>query len=899
MPDAPPAVAIAEPDLVGQMLDGRYQVMQLLGEGMLTLVYEARHSASGRHFAIKVLRSSIAAKPHILDRFLQLARAASQIRHDNVVAIEEFGYTPTGSVYAAVELVVADTLQTILDRDGRWPWDKARPVAQQILTALVAAHNAGLVHRGLKPANCFVVLDPRGKRDPFVKVADFGLAQVGVEANQAAPGATTSTLFGDPEYMAPEQGFGGQITPQTDLYAYGVLLYRFLTGRVPFSSSNAFQTLSHHAQKPVPSLREADPQIPEAVEQLVMRCLGKTPDQRFGSAAQLEQAFAGIPAQAGHSAPKAPGAGASGPRFARFNNGAGGAVGPGGAPPPPVSKQPSVIVAGSIGDSSGGISGTLGDSSPPPYDPYAAPGGGGMPHGAPPDPYGSAAPPPFAGSTPSSFLASRPGLRMGLGAAVPNDGPAPPPTVAPGMALPSPTMAPGSMSAPFDYGLDHGPPSYSPPAAAGPGMPPSAAGAGYPPLGSGPGMPPPGLGGGYSPPGGAGPGMPPPGVGGGYSPPSGAGPGMPPGSGGGYSPPSGAGPGMPPGLGGGYSPPSGAGPGMPPPGSGGGYSPPSGAGPGMPPPGAGAGYPPPAAGAGYPPLSAGPGMPPPGAGAGYPPLSAGPGMPPPAAGPGYPGMSGAGIPPLSQGRGIPSAGVGPGMPPRDDEPGPDDGLRRGVGAGMPPRVGVPGAGVGAGMPLRTGMDRSHSGPHVVSSPVSMQDDRNAPGGLGAVEYDEEDKPRRRTLLMVFIGVAVIGLGIGLALLLASGLNGDKGEVAQVTRTQKAQDVSVDNEPEPEREPAEPEPVVEPKPQKKVVPKKTTVTFEQSLGSMKAKIRRKCAEVGAGPVDIDTFVDRSGGRANTPKVKPKNPVGTCALRIVEQWDFPASEQDHPVNERVSW
>lgn len=169
-----------------------------------------------------------------------------------------------------------------------------------------------------------------------------------------------------------------------------------------------------------------------------------------------------------------------------------------------------------------------------------------------------------------------------------------------------------------------------------------------------------------------------------------------------------------------------------------------------------------------------------------------------------------------------------------------------------------------------------------------------------MEYDEEDAPKRRTLLMVGIGVVVILLGVGLALLLARGLAEPEGDVGKVTRTQKAQDVSIDpDEPEPEREP-EPEPDEDPiKVTKKAPPKKATVTFEQSLGSMKARVRAKCAKLGPGPVDIDTFVDRSGGHANTPKIKQKGPVGTCALRIVEQWSFPESEQDHPVNERVSW
>jgi hypothetical protein len=211
-----------------------------------------------------------------------------------------------------------------------------------------------------------------------------------------------------------------------------------------------------------------------------------------------------------------------------------------------------------------------------------------------------------------------------------------------------------------------------------------------------------------------------------------------------------------------------------------------------------------------------------------------------------------------------------------------------------------GRGMGPGMPPP---DDRNSGPNIASSSSShMPDpnDRNAPGGLGAVEYDQEDEPKRRTLLMVVIGVVVILLGIGLALLIARGLEEPDGEVSKVTRTQKAQDVQAEPEPEPEPKPDEPEVELEPiKVPKKVVPKKGVQTFEQSLASLKGRIKEKCKKLGAGPVDIDTFVDRSGGRANTPKVTPKNPVGDCARRIVEQWSFPASEEDHTVDERVSW
>ncbi|MCA9650825.1 MAG: protein kinase [Myxococcales bacterium] len=859
---AAPPVAMGEPDLTGQSLDGRYQIMQRLGEGTLTRVYEGRHS-SGRHFAIKVLLSSYAAKPALLDRFLQLARNASQLRHTNVVAIEEFGYTPTRSVYAAVELIVGHTLQAILQRDGRWSWVQARPVAIQLAAALAAAHQAGLVHQSLKPSNVFLILDPRGKRDPLVKVSDFGLAQVGVEGNQGDPGATTTSMFGDPDYMAPEQGMEGRISPASDIYALGVVLFQLLTGQVPFSGGNPFQTISMHAQKPVPSPRALEPSIPEAVEQIIMRCLAKAPQQRFGMAAEIEQALSAVPGAPDAGAPGSASAENSSPRFARMNAGGSGAPGLPTAPPP---KQPSVIVAGTLGDGGGGISGEL---------------GGGLPPLPPP-----ASSIPVSEAT-SSFLAMRPGLRMGLGAGLGGDGPAPPATVAPGSAVASPTMGPGMLNL-------RNMPSLPDPV----GPPPAPVGGGYSP---GAGLPDP-----VGPHAGIGAGMPMPMPELHGSPGMGMGPGYPQGMGPGMPPPDSA---SPPGMGPGY--PRSMGPGIPPPDS-------------ASPPGMGPGYPQ-SMGPGIPPLDpmSSPGMghgmllpdpmSPPGMGPGFP-RSAGPGMPPPdpmgppGMGPGFPRGMGPGMPPPEPG-GMPGGGygsdgirrgMGPGMPPRE---GMGEGMGGGMGPGMPPRPGVgpgmpPPAGVGPGMPMP--MD-GRSGPHAVVSSSPSIPHVEPPVLSERVEYDDEEGPKRRPLLVIGIALGVILGGAGLGWLIVGNNDDEDGEIAKVTRTEKNQEVDPDDpEPEPEPDDPEPEPEItptDPKPAKKKVDK--PLTFEQVLGAMKRRIRKDCKGLGPGPVTIDTLVVKDGGAAIAPKVKPKNPVGECARRIVEQTRFPPSDTDHPVKETLDW
>jgi len=243
------------------------------------------------------------------------------------------------------------------------------------------------------------------------------------------------------------------------------------------------------------------------------------------------------------------------------------------------------------------------------------------------------------------------------------------------------------------------------------------------------------------------------------------------------------------------------------------------------------------------------------------------------------------------------------MPPVAD-PGSGDGLKRGVGPGMPARegVGMPGGG-GMGMGMPRGMGPGMPPPNDPSGPnpvVSASIPRVEPPALSeSVEYDEDDQPKRRPLMILGIGVAVIGLGLGLGWIMIGGLDEPEGDVSKVTHTQKAQDIYVDpDDPEPDSDPEPDDPVFEPKPKPKPKPKKE-LTFEQVLAAMKGRIRKKCAKLGPGPVQIDTLVVKGGGSALTPKIKPKNPVGDCALRIVERTTFPASEQDHNVKETVGW
>lgn len=167
-----------------------------------------------------------------------------------------------------------------------------------------------------------------------------------------------------------------------------------------------------------------------------------------------------------------------------------------------------------------------------------------------------------------------------------------------------------------------------------------------------------------------------------------------------------------------------------------------------------------------------------------------------------------------------------------------------------------------------------------------------------VEYDDDDEPKKRPLLVIGIALAVILLGAGLGWMLVGNFDDPEGDLAKVPRALKAQQTDDVEEPEEEEEEEEDDPIVIAPTKKKKV-KKNPLTFEQVLSGMKSKIKRRCSSLGEGPVDIDSYVVLDGGPAIAPKIKPSGPVGNCARRIVEGTRFPASDTDHDIKERVNW
>ncbi len=281
-------------DLVGTVLNDRFRVLKMIGDGGMGSVYLAEHVTLRKKVALKVLKQELCREQTHVDRFLQEARAASMIAHENVVDIVDFGPVPGGSVFFAMEYLEGEDLAVVLRRERRFAWARSRELMLQIVRALKAAHARGIIHRDLKPANCFLVKRSDGR--DFIKLLDFGIAKVTDESGESGGLTRTGAVFGTAKYMAPEQAMGDPADARTDVYAAAICLYEFLTGMVPFDGDNFMRVLSRHLTEPLtlPSTMAPDAQISPIVEAVIVKALSKRPEDRYQSMAELEQAIMAI-----------------------------------------------------------------------------------------------------------------------------------------------------------------------------------------------------------------------------------------------------------------------------------------------------------------------------------------------------------------------------------------------------------------------------------------------------------------------------------------------------------------------------------------------------------------------------------------------------------------------------
>jgi len=279
--------------LVGTTLDGRYQVLRVLGAGGMGAVFEAEQTTLHKRVAIKVLAPRLAQNPDQVERFLREAQAASKVSNMHVVDISDFGRVPSGSVYYVMELLGGPDLHHIIREQGRLPWLRTKTILLQVAHALAAAHDQGVIHRDIKPANCVILPDPDDAGRDFVKVVDFGIAKI-FEAEGVAALTRPHEIMGTVAYMAPEQALCRPVDERTDVYALGVVAFEMLTGRVPFHAEGVFDVLEMHCHAPPPSLMSLAPEVSPVLDAVVQRALRKHPEERFPDMRSFEQALRSI-----------------------------------------------------------------------------------------------------------------------------------------------------------------------------------------------------------------------------------------------------------------------------------------------------------------------------------------------------------------------------------------------------------------------------------------------------------------------------------------------------------------------------------------------------------------------------------------------------------------------------
>ena len=278
---------------LGTTVAGRYKILKKLGEGGMGVVYLAEHVFIEKKVAIKILSEDFARKADLVTRFMQEAKAASKIGHENIIDITDFGETASGSVFFVMEFLDGGDLAHTIRETGALELNRTVLIMNQICRALGAAHGKGIIHRDLKPENIYLV-EREGRAD-FVKILDFGIAKISSLDNEGGARLTrTGMIFGTPEYMSPEQARGDRPDHRVDIYAAGCILYEMLTGDVPFHAETFMGVLTKHmfdAPMP-PSQRVPHIYIPPALEAVVLKALAKDRDQRFQSMKEMAMALA-------------------------------------------------------------------------------------------------------------------------------------------------------------------------------------------------------------------------------------------------------------------------------------------------------------------------------------------------------------------------------------------------------------------------------------------------------------------------------------------------------------------------------------------------------------------------------------------------------------------------------
>jgi serine/threonine-protein kinase len=261
----------------GRLLNNRYQLLESVGTGGMADVFRARDLMLERTVAIKLLHETYSDDKSFQDRFRQEARAAANLSHPNIVTVHDFGFD-NDQLFIVMEYIPGKDLKTILRTRGRYSVEDAIPLMVQACAGIGYAHRAGIVHCDVKPHNMIVTPDGR------LKVTDFGIARA---LSTIMPDERADVVWGSPQYFSPEQAVGEAPSPASDVYSLGVVLYEMLTGALPFTAPTSEELARLHLEQPPISPSEYIPDIPPALEQIILKVLSKEPAARYRTADQL------------------------------------------------------------------------------------------------------------------------------------------------------------------------------------------------------------------------------------------------------------------------------------------------------------------------------------------------------------------------------------------------------------------------------------------------------------------------------------------------------------------------------------------------------------------------------------------------------------------------------------
>lgn len=290
--DGSSMVTVGEDPLLGLVVEGRYRIESVIGQGSAGTVYKAIQELIGREVAIKVLHDYLVSDEEFIKRFRQEAKASSRLSHPNIITIYDFGVLPkTGRPYIAMDLLRGTPLSEMIADRGYLPMEEAIPILSQVCAALAEAHRQGVVHRDVKPEN--MVLVERSGQKMFPIVVDFGIARLVQEESDVAKITRTGTVCGSPTYMSPEQCTSSKVDHRSDIYSVGIVIYETLTGTVPFMSDELAKVMAMHLTDPPTPLNKVRPdlQFPEMLERVVAKALSKSPDDRFQDMDDLASAI--------------------------------------------------------------------------------------------------------------------------------------------------------------------------------------------------------------------------------------------------------------------------------------------------------------------------------------------------------------------------------------------------------------------------------------------------------------------------------------------------------------------------------------------------------------------------------------------------------------------------------